>query len=156
MRIPAIGRQMKARAVLIGNSDGIGLATTRELLRLGWDVRGISRSRSPIDNPSYKHVVADVRDPAYTGILKSVLAGIATLDVCIYCAGVGELLDPSDMNKESDIFEVNLMGLVRTASCVIPMMVRRGGGHFVGLSSVADEVLSPDAPSACLDCAMLY
>lgn len=138
---------MKARALLIGNSDGIGLATTRELLRLGWEVRGISRSRSPIESPSYRHVVADVRDLAYPGILKSVLAEIGATDVCVYCAGIGELLDPSDMKKESDIFEVNLMGVVRTASCVIPMMVRRGEGHFIGLSSVADEVLSPDAPS---------
>jgi short-subunit dehydrogenase len=30
---------------------------------------------------------------------------------------------------------------------VIPWMVKRGKGHFIGLSSVADELLSPEAPS---------
>lgn len=45
------------------------------------------------------------------------------------------------------VFEVNLIGMVKTASCVIPMMVKRGKGHFIGLSSVADEMLSSEAPS---------
>jgi hypothetical protein len=45
-------KQMKPRALLIRNSDGIGLAATRELLGLGWEVRGISRSKSPIDDLS--------------------------------------------------------------------------------------------------------
>jgi NAD(P)-dependent dehydrogenase (short-subunit alcohol dehydrogenase family) len=35
-------------ALLVGNSDGIGLATTRALLAKGWSVAGISRSESPL------------------------------------------------------------------------------------------------------------
>jgi short-subunit dehydrogenase len=51
------------------------------------------------------------------------------------------------MEGEAEIFNVNLMGMVKTASCVIPLMVKRGRGHFIGLSSVADEMLSAEAPS---------
>jgi short-subunit dehydrogenase len=133
-------------ALIIGNSDGIGLATTRELLKRGWKVVGISRSESPVEAAAYDHIVADVRDDKYLAGLNSVLEK-GPVDLCIYCVGIGELLDVSDMVREAEIVEVNLLGMVKTASTVIPRMVARGRGHFIGLSSVADELLSPDAPS---------
>ena len=39
------------RVLVIGNSDGIGLALTRRLLAEGWTVTGLSRSTSPIEDP---------------------------------------------------------------------------------------------------------
>jgi short-subunit dehydrogenase len=45
------------------------------------------------------------------------------------------------------VIDVNLCGMVRTAAAVIPRMVERGQGHFMGISSVADELLSAEAPS---------
>ncbi len=138
---------MCGKALLVGNSDGIGLATTRELLKRGWTVVGMSRSESPIEDPSYYHIVTEVQKAEYSGTLKSVLEVNGPVDLCIYCAGIGELLDLSHMEGEAKIVEVNLLGMVKTASCVIPLMVERGKGHFIGLSSVADELLSPEAPS---------
>jgi len=79
--------------------------------------------------------------------LKSVLEKDEPVDLCIFCAGIGEMLDLSHMEGEVKIVEANLLGMVKTASCVIPLMVRRGKGDFIGLSSVADELLSPEAPS---------
>ncbi len=53
---------MPRRALLIGNSDGIGLATTRRLLDEGWTVAGLSRSPSPLTHASYEHMAkGDVR-----------------------------------------------------------------------------------------------
>lgn len=138
---------MKKKALIIGNSDGIGLSITRELLKREWETVGISRSQSPIENSSYKHFVAEVQQDEYPEKLKSILQNEGPVDLCIYCAGIGELLDIAQMEKEIMVFEVNLIGIVKTASCVIPMMVRRGKGHFMGLSSVADRMLSSDAPS---------
>ncbi|MFC2146315.1 SDR family NAD(P)-dependent oxidoreductase [Acidobacteriota bacterium] len=138
---------MTGKALLIGNSDGIGLATTRELLKRGWKVVGISRSDSPLEDTSYEHIIVEVQDSQYVVRLKSVLEKDDPLDLCIYCAGIGELLDLSNMENEAKIFEVNLLGMVKTASYVIPLMVKRGKGHFIGLSSLADQLLSPEAPS---------
>ena len=138
---------MKGRALLIGNSDGIGLATTKELLKREWKVVGISRSESPIEDPSYEHIVAKVQDDEYSVILESVLEKGEPVDLCVFCAGIGEMLDLTNMEGEAEIFNVNLLGMVKAASCVIPLMVKRGKGHFIGLSSVADELLSPEAPS---------
>lgn len=138
---------MNRTALLIGNSDGIGLAATGMLLDAGWDVAGISRSDSTLAHESYRHTVAEVQRETYREHLGNTLEQTGPPDVCIYCAGVGELLDPSRMDGEVDIFEVNLVGMVKTAACVVPLMVERGSGHFIGLSSVADSLLSPQAPS---------
>jgi short-subunit dehydrogenase len=132
--------------MLVGNSDGIGLATTRRLLTAGWNVTGISRSESPITSTTYHHRVADVSDSMYSELIHElVLEG--PLDLCIYFVGIGELLDPLDMKEEPKIIDVNLTGMVRTAAGVIPHMVKRGHGHFIGVSSLADELLSAEAPS---------
>lgn len=138
---------MDKKALLIGNSDGIGLAVTRALLKGGWFVSAISRSASPLADPSYRHIVARVDDGEYGARLESLLEEEWPFDLCLYCAGIGELLDLSDMGGEAAIFEVNLLGMVKTASLVLPRMVRQGRGHFIGLSSLADAMLSPEAPS---------
>ncbi len=138
---------MRSKAILIGNSDGIGLSLTRELLKRGWKIIGISRSESPIEDLSYEHIVAEVQENEYTSILRSVLGNIEPIDLCVFCAGIGKILDISNMESEAEIIEVNLLGMVKTASYVIPFMVERGKGHFIGLSSVADELLSSEAPS---------
>lgn len=138
---------MSAKSIIIGNSDGIGLATTRLLLENGYQVAGISRSPSTIDHPAYSHQVAELQSKAYQHVLASVINNDGPADVCIFCAGIGELLDPERMENEIDIFEVNLMGLIKTVALVIPAMVAEGRGHFIGLSSVADEMISAEAPS---------
>ncbi len=135
-----------AKCMLVGNSDGIGLAATRRLLESGWDVVGVSKSRSPVTDGRYRHIVADVTGRTYSAAI-SCIAEEGTIDLCVYLAGIGELLDPADMSGEPAVIDVNLTGMVRTAAEVIPGMVKRGRGHFIGLSSLADELLSAEAPS---------
>ena len=136
---------MHSIAAVIGNSDGIGLSLTRELLGQGWKVSGISRSASPVENPEYTHSIGRVQDPGYPAVLQGRI-GERPVDLCVYCAGIGNPLDPLHMDSEAEALEVNLLGMVKTAAVVIPSMVERGTGHFIGLSSVADELLSPEAP----------
>jgi short-subunit dehydrogenase len=140
------GVLLRSKALLIGNSDGIGLATTRRLLSLGWDVIGVSRSESSITGETYHHTVADVSNKAYTDLIHGI-SQANLIDLCVYLVGIGEPLDPLDMSKEPMVIDVNLTGMVRTAAAVIPHMVERGGGHFIGVSSMADELLSAQAPS---------
>ena len=148
---------MRASVLIIGNSDGIGLAVTRRLLERGHVVTGISRSPSVIvDEPRYTHHVADVRSAEYDDIVRGVCsasadessaAGLPALDVCIYCAGIGEELDLDQLVADAAVFEVNLMGLVRTVALVMPTFLAAGRGHFIGLSSQGDRFLNVDAPS---------
>lgn len=159
--------------LVIGSSDGIGLALVRKLLGLGHRVTGVSRSPLAPERlaagpeassavasdiapdiasgavSGYRHVVADVRDPAYRDRLSEACAELGAIDVCVYCAGIGVLLDldrPDEL-EESDVFEVNLLGLVRTVEVVLPRMLAARSGHVIGLSSLADGFLDPRAPS---------
>lgn len=139
---------MKQRAIFVGNSDGIGLATTRRLLSKGWNIIGLSRSESPLTSPTYQHRVVDVSDGAYAGLINEFGAS-GEIDLCIYFAGIGGPLDPLNMTTEAQVIDVNLTGMVRTAAGVVPHMVRRGRGQFIGLSSLADELTSAEAVSYC-------
>jgi len=136
----------RSKALLIGNSDGMGLAMTKRLLAAGWQVTGVSRSKSPVNDPAYHHHVADVGDVGYPDLLAELVRPGAP-DLCIYFAGIGEPLDPRDMSMEARTIDVNLTGMVRTAAAVIPKMADRGSGHFMGVSSLADELLSAEAPA---------
>ena len=133
-------------ALMIGNSDGIGLAATKRLLNAEWNIIGISRSESPIRNPQYQHRVADVGNSRYSELLGELFLGYS-FDLCIYFAGIGEVLDLKNMRDEPRIIDVNLTGMVRTAAAIIPKMVNMGKGHFIGISSLADDLISAEAPS---------
>jgi short-subunit dehydrogenase len=134
------------QALMIGNSDGIGLAATKRLLTAEWNITGVSKSESPIINSQYSHHVVDVSDRTYPEMLHELLQE-NPIDLCIYFAGIGELLDFKDMSGEPKIIDVNLTGMVSTAAAVIPKMVETGKGHFIGISSLADDLLSAEAPS---------
>ncbi|MEJ2647568.1 MAG: SDR family NAD(P)-dependent oxidoreductase [Sedimentisphaerales bacterium] len=137
---------MLKRALFVGNSDGIGLAATKTLLKKGWEIVGISKSDSPVKDENYQHHVADVTEGKYVELLNR-LVQEKQFDLCIYFAGIGEFLNLEDMSKEPRVFDVNLTGMVRTAAAVIPLMVKARHGHFIGLSSMADELIYKDAPS---------
>ncbi len=138
-------RSIAGTAVIVGNSDGIGLALTRRLLDAGWTVTGLSRSPNAITHDRYTHEVADVTGPEYPALLAKAVAG--DVDLCVYAAGVGEFLDLDDLPAQTRTLDVNLMGLARTVEAVVPRMVTAGRGHLIGLSSLADAAVSPQAPA---------
>jgi NAD(P)-dependent dehydrogenase (short-subunit alcohol dehydrogenase family) len=138
---------MASHALVIGNSDGIGLALTRRLLAQGYRVTGISKSAALIDNPNYQHFVQDVTGPAYRVLLQTLLAERRDLRLCVYCAGIGGPLDFANLAFETRVFEVNLMAAVVTTELVLDHMIKNGFGHFIGLSSIADNLTSAEVPS---------
>ena len=138
---------MAGTALLIGNSDGIGRKTTELLLAKGYVVRGISRSALSLEHPGYEHYVQDVTEEPYRRMLEDLVASLPQLDLCIYCAGIGETLRLDDLAFETKVFAVNLMGAVIATELVVGEMLRRRHGHFIGLSSIADVVVSAHAPS---------
>ncbi len=132
-------------ALIVGNSDGIGLGLTKRLLDLGWQVHGLSRSPSQVEYDSYNHTTVDVTGGDFPAAVAEAAQG--SPDLCVYCAGIGEALDFDNLAMEREVFEVNLMGAVKTIESVLPPMIKCGGGQIIVLSSLADEILSPEAPS---------
>ena len=140
-------RRRVSTALIIGSSDGIGKALARRLLDEGSDVAGMSRSACDIAHDRYSHQIIDVRDPDYRVQIGALCDRIGALDVCVYCAGVGESLELDAIDREHSVFEVNLMGAVATVEVVVPRMVAAVRGHLIGLSSQADRFINRDAPS---------
>jgi len=138
---------LNKNALIIGNSDGVGLGFTKELLNQGWQVKGVSRSLSPIRDAHYSHVISQVQDADFADNLRSILNEMASIDICVYCVGIGELLNLENMSEEIKIVDVNFLSMIKSVSLIIPHMVKSGKGHFIGLSSVADAMLSAEAPS---------
>ena len=146
---------MPRKILIIGNSDGIGAAITRALVARGDRVVGISRSPSPLgpSGPVTKSRMS--ASPLLGELLRRLLreeggheriAG-GGFDACIYCAGIGSQLTLPDLSNESRVIDVNLTGMVRTLEVLAPYWIGRGNGHFIGLSSLADDFYSSDAPS---------
>lgn len=135
------------RALIVGNSDGIGLALTRALLQRDYAVVGISRRAALVEHAHYVHHVQDVAEPGYRDLLVDILARYPELSVCIYCAGIGGRLDLENLAFETKVFQVNLMAAAVTTELVLGHMIRNDAGHFIGLSSIADVLTSTHGPS---------
>ena len=138
---------MAKKVLLIGNSDGIGAAVTRALVAQGDQVVGISRSQSPLGPDGPKHVVQDISSPDYPETLRRIVSEEGPFDSCIFCAAIGSGLKLSDLSQEAHVIEVNFTAMVRTVAALLPGWLKKSQGHFIGLSSLADDFYNTDAPS---------
>lgn len=94
----AKGDERARRALVTGVSSGIGAEIARQLLALGWQVTGLSRSAPDFKHDRLSHLPVDLSDRA---ALAQVLAGLGSLDAVVHAAGVlrvGTLghLDPAN------------------------------------------------------------
>lgn len=133
--------------LLIGNSDGIGLETTKELLNKGHYCIGVSKSETTLVAPNYKHYICDISEEKYKQFLVDLLSKEKKIDVCIYLAGVGGQIDWSDLAFETKVFQVNTYGAVLTTEVLLKHFIGNGHGVFIGISSLADSMTSSDSPS---------
>lgn len=134
------------QAVVVGNSDGIGLALTRRLLADGWAVTGLSRSASDVEHERYVHRTVDVTAPEFRTVLAECLGALPRLDLSVYAAGIGSATDGTDLAGQTRTLEVNLIGAARTLELVIPRMIAARTGHVIGISSAADALISAESP----------
>jgi len=133
--------------LIVGNSDGIGAAVTSALAARGDHVVGISRSPASVTGQPISHYVQDVSSPGYAALLPTLVREHDGFDACIYCAGIGSLLTLPDVSREALVFEVNVVAMVRTLEALLPTWLARRRGHFIALSSLADDFYNSDAPS---------
>jgi NAD(P)-dependent dehydrogenase (short-subunit alcohol dehydrogenase family) len=134
-------------AVVTGASKGIGLAVTRTLLQEGASVVATSRSRTPeLDalGGSLVHVPADLMDPnAPAEALARAVETFGGVDILVNNAGgppPGVKLPRFGFLELTDggwreMFEFNLYSAVRACRAAIPLMVERGGGAIVNVST---------------------
>ncbi|MBR2281909.1 MAG: SDR family oxidoreductase [Spirochaetales bacterium] len=87
------------KVLITGASSGIGKATAELFLGTGHKVIGLDIADSAIDNPDYRHFVADISS-------KETLPEIDSVEILINCAGV-----QTESGSYRDI-DVNLKGTI--------------------------------------------
>ncbi|MFI0448115.1 SDR family NAD(P)-dependent oxidoreductase [Actinomadura sp. 6N118] len=135
-------------AIVTGASKGMGLAITRTLLEEGARVVAASRKSSPeldaLAGPNLVHVAVDLMDADAPGLLvERAVEEFGGLDILVNNAGGPPpgvslprfgFLTPND-DDWRQMFEFNLFSVVRAVRAAIPVMLERGGGSIVNISS---------------------
>lgn len=139
--------------LLVGATDGIGLALAREYLARRWRVAVLGRDpekldrvvrqlRSEAPRADLSGVVCDVTDaervePAFEEALRA----LGQLDLMLYCAGImatgrtaGERA-----NAARAMLDVNATGAARFLELGAAYLAAAGRGHLAGLGSVAGD-----------------
>jgi short-subunit dehydrogenase len=144
---------------LTGAANGIGRATAEALAERGYPLGLIDRDGPRLDaladamrarGARVAAEPADVTDAAAVrGAFGRFEPQVGPPGVLVACAGVGGLtlwpnLDPSALRA---MLEVNVVGVANALDAVLPGMAARGGGHVVGVSSVAGYRGLPWMPS---------
>ena len=115
--------------VITGTSRGIGYHLAKRFLALGYDVIGISRSETDIDDPGFRSLRADVGDLGQVKELSGVLAGEPIVGL-INNAGTHGPIGPFEAASMEDwvqAFYVNLFGAAAlTQVCISPIRERNG------------------------------
>lgn len=136
-------------ALVTGASSGIGEATARELIRLGYTVYGAARRTDRLAALAADGVVPlamDVTDDAsMVAGVERVLAESGRVDILVNNAGYGSYgaLEDVPLAEGRRQFEVNVFGPMRLAQLVLPGMRERGRGLIVNVSSMGGKLTLP-------------
>jgi 3-oxoacyl-[acyl-carrier protein] reductase len=128
-------------ALVTGAGRGIGLATARAFLQLGWRVLALDKQFG--NELGGERVEYDLTDLA--GIAK-LIGSLGSIDTLVNNAGV-LYCDPYDEIPEAhaaEIFAVNLRAPVALIEAVAPQMRKRRSGRIVNVGSVAAFTGHPD------------
>ncbi len=123
---------MTRKAWIIGASTGIGAAVADELESKGWNVVRSSRSQGEIR-------IDISNDESVFEAARKYLEQHADFDLVLVMAGFWQRMSAKkfDLNVFKEHNNTNTVGLARCAAAVLPEMISKNRGTFVGVSSVA-------------------
>lgn len=146
-----------AVALVTGGARGIGLAIARELLSHGAkvaiaDLDGTQAERSAAELPVgptgliVRGFGADVGDRAsYARLVAAVTEQLGPIDIVVNNAGVMPIgsLSEEDPAVAEATMRVNFWAHHHSFQILAPLMVARGRGHFINVTSAAGMIHSP-------------
>jgi NADP-dependent 3-hydroxy acid dehydrogenase YdfG len=134
-------------ALVSGASSGIGAATVRSLAAAGFRVvaaaRRLERCEEVAREVGGRALRLDVTDHDSVARLVDELPELAVL---VNNAGGALGLEPvaeADEENWREMYESNVMGVMRVTKAVLPALERNGGGHVVVVGSVAGVEVYP-------------
>lgn len=134
------------RALITGASSGIGLALAKDLSQRGYEVALLARRGELLEKLARElktraaFVACDVTDVVAVGrAVRTLERQLGPFDLAIANAGIriaGHATNFNVRDAEQTI-RVNLLGMLYLFGAVIPGMVERRHGRFVGIASMA-------------------
>ncbi len=128
---------------ITGANKGLGYETARRLVAAGHTVllgsRDAERGRAAAEAVGARFVAIDVTDDtSVAAAAEDVAAAEGSIDVLINNAGVtgsaGEV-DTLTADDVAEVFDVNLLGVVRTTTAFLPLLRRSADPAIVNVSS---------------------
>jgi NADP-dependent 3-hydroxy acid dehydrogenase YdfG len=134
-------------ALVTGASSGIGAATVRSLAAAGFDVvaaaRRVERLEELVGEVGGRALRLDVTDPASVADLAQELP---ELSVLVNNAGGALGMEPvaeADEEHWRQMYETNVLGVMRVTKALLPALERCGDGFVVVTGSVAGVEVYP-------------
>ena len=146
-------------AFVTGGASGIGAALTTKLVDGGAEVwiadrqLGLAQELAQRFNSGgakTRAIELDVRSyPSFERAVAEALQQSGRIDYLFNNAGIGVAgeVDSYTLDDWSDVFDVNLRGVVHGIQAVYPIMIRQRSGHIVNTASMAGLVATPGSAS---------
>ena len=139
--------ETKGVALVTGASSGIGEATVRALAAAGFEVvaaaRRLERCEKVAHDVGGRALRLDVADPDSVAQLAEALPEVSVL---VNNAGGALGLEPvaeADEENWRQMYETNVLGVMRMTKALLPALERSGDGHVVVIGSVAGVEVYP-------------
>lgn len=145
-----MGYELSGKTALVtGASAGIGAAIAVELGRRGCRVGLMARRRERLEEVAggveeaggeATVLIGDVtRESDVESVVRRLRDVWGQIDVLVNNAGTGLIaaLEETPVEEAAALFDLNVVGMVRTIRAVVPAMVERGSGAIVQVSSGA-------------------
>ena len=138
--------------IVTGASSGIGRAASISLAKSGYRVFGLARSYDRLQElaaelpaENYVAVESDITRPESFGAVVGDIAARGEIFGLVNCAGYVEpgAIEDIGMQDLRAQFETNFFGLVGLTKQVLPLMMQKGQGRIVNVSSMAGMVSLP-------------
>jgi short-subunit dehydrogenase len=142
-----------AVVVITGATSGIGKASAELLAARGYRVFGTSRDPAGKKAGGFELVQLDVTSDASVAACVAEIAGRTRgqIDVLMNNAGTGILGAGEEVTADeaARLFQVNLFGVMRMTSAVLPLMRARRSGTIINMSSSGGVASVPFAGLYC-------
>ncbi|WP_031170127.1 SDR family NAD(P)-dependent oxidoreductase [Streptomyces durhamensis] len=127
------------RALVTGGASGIGRATADLLAARGARVAVLDRDTTGVDRPLTAHRADVTDDASVRAAVDRAAECLGGLDILVNNAGIGAqgTIEDNDDTEWQRVFDVNVLGMVRTARAALPHLRRSDHAAIVNTCSVA-------------------
>ncbi len=132
--------------LIVGGSEGIGLALSKELSKYGANLTLLSRNQSKLNDAIQtigdKSTDTISSDITKYDVLEEKLTALcekkSVPDIVVNCAGFSHpgFFEEVSIEDERKMMDLNYFGTMNVLKILLPKMANRGSGHVVNVSSI--------------------